>query len=132
MKVFIITVVIALLFIVGLSAQLSPRFYAVNVLVKTTESPPSIELDWSSDACTGTFNCTQWTVYRKVFNASLPHARDAGTSIVQIPVVFGAITYYRDYLPWNATKLVDTNVTVGTAYEYRVSVQTSVRVKYDS
>jgi hypothetical protein len=97
---FFVTV-LALFFLTKTSGQIAPpediytRDWAVEVFANISESPPQIQLNWRPDSY-----ATEYRVYRK-----LP----SETSWGQIGTASG-----------NSSGFVDSNVTVGTAYEYQI------------
>jgi hypothetical protein len=78
-----------------------PKYYAVEASATYQTEPPQITLSWPPDA-----NASSYEVARKSPDAS----------------VWGAPVS----LPGGATSYVDTDVSVGTAYEYQVSKSTTV------
>ena len=83
------------------SAQVAAD-YAVQVTATVQTAPAQIALSWGSYS-----GATQYLVYRKAWTATT-----WGTAIAT--------------LPGSATGFTDTNVTVGTSYEYQVTRQASV------
>ncbi|MEO7558213.1 MAG: Calx-beta domain-containing protein [Gammaproteobacteria bacterium] len=85
---------------ISLSTQLAQaaavKDYSVQASATVQKSPAQITLTWPQD-----FNATGYTVYRKAFNATTWNSVAA--------------------LPGSATGYTDTTVSVGSAYEYRIS-----------
>jgi len=81
--------------------------YAVQASATTQVSPPQIQLTWPQDTIAVPQN---YTIYRKALNAT---AWGAGTT-----------------LPGSATNYVDSNVAIGSAYEYQIVKTASTYTGY--
>jgi hypothetical protein len=94
------------LFVLAVLASSAPAQvaadYAVQVTATVQSAPPQIALTWGSYS-----GATQYLVYRKAWTAT-----SWGTAIAT--------------LPGSSTGFTDTNVTVGSSYEYQVTRQASV------
>src|ERR1041385_614301 len=97
--------------VAGLLLTTAPNFprraestwdYCVQVSASVQVSPPGILLTWPQDSCT---KPSSYTIFRKAPGA---HSWGKGTN-----------------LPGTGTTYKDTNVTVGTGYEYQIVKATS-------
>jgi hypothetical protein len=96
---------LALLVLAGFASRAAAQVaadYAVQLTASVQAAPPRIALSWGSYS-----GATQYRVYRKTWTATA-----WGTAIAT--------------LPGSATGFTDTNVSVGSSYEYQVTRQAAV------
>src|SRR4051812_38375602 len=92
--------IIAAAFTANAGSAGDPYWYAVQVSATVSASPAQINLSWPPDS-----SATGYTVSRKAFNSSS----------------WSTVTT----LPGNASTWSDSNVSVGSTYEYSLSKSTS-------
>lgn len=82
------------------------NLYAVNATIIVKDSPPSIELNWAGEECKPTRTCDKFYISKVKYNStSLSYSNP-------VPLVT---------LEGTVKKYVDTAVSVGVTYEYKVS-----------
>lgn len=87
-----------------LRAEISPKYYTVQLSASVQSAPPQITLEWPADA-----NATGYTVARKAPESS------SWTTVAT--------------LPGSATSWADASIALGARYEYSVSKSSSLGVK---